>query len=61
VVQRSQIAPGLVETFLIARKEDNDRNLFLTKAVINLAMQIILPKGHGAPKDTTGKTKGQFY
>src|SRR4030095_10286825 len=60
VVQRSQIASGLVETFFIARQENNDPNLFLTKAVIDLAMQIVLPKGHRTPKDTTGETKGQF-
>ena len=30
-VQRSQIAPGLVETFFITREEDNNRNLFLRK------------------------------
>ena len=41
VIQRSQIASGLVETFFIARQENNDPNLFLTKAVIDLAMQIV--------------------
>src|SRR6266581_8916872 len=35
VVQRSQIASGLVETFFIARQEDNNCNLFLTKTVID--------------------------
>jgi len=33
-VQRSQIAPGLVETFLMAREEDNYPNLFFTKSII---------------------------
>jgi len=61
LVHRSQIAPGLVETFFIARQEDNDRNLFLTKAVIDLAMQIIRSEWHGTAKDTTGETKRQFY
>jgi hypothetical protein len=28
--------------------------------IIDLAMQIVLPKGHGTPKDTTGETKGQL-
>jgi len=32
-VQRSQMAPGLVETFFVACQKDNDGNLFLTKAV----------------------------
>src|SRR6266567_7038867 len=59
-IQRSQMAPGLVETFFVTRQEDNDRNLFLTKAVIDLAMEIIGSEGHGAPKDTTGETKGEF-
>ena len=60
VVQRSQIASGLVETFFIARQENNDPNLFLTKAVIDLAMEIIGSERHRTPKDTTRKTKGQF-
>jgi len=60
VVQRSQIAPSLVETFFITRQEDNNRNLFLTKSVVDLAMEIVLSKGHGTPKDTTGATKGEF-
>jgi hypothetical protein len=55
------MASRLVETFFIARQQDNDGNLFLTKSVIDLAMQIVLPKGHGTPKDTTGETKRQFY
>jgi len=59
-VQRSQIASCLVETFFITREKDNNRNLFLTKAVIDLAMQIVLPKGHGTSKDTTGETEKQF-
>jgi hypothetical protein len=41
-------------------QEDNNHNLYLTKLVIDLAMQIILLKGHGTPKDTTGETKGEF-
>jgi hypothetical protein len=49
-----------METFFITRQEDNDRGLFLTKSVIDLAMQIVLPKGHGTPKYTTGETKGEF-
>src|SRR6266705_4657346 len=60
-IQRSQMAPGLVETFVVTRQEDNDRNLFLTKAVIDLAMEIIGSEGHRTPKDTTGETKRQFY
>jgi len=60
VVQRSQIAPSLVETFFITRQEDNNGNLFLTKAVVDLAMEIIGSKGHGTPKDTTGQIKGEF-
>jgi len=59
-VQRSQMASGLVETFVVTRQEDNDPDLFLTKAVIDFAMEIIGSKGHRAPKDTTGETKGQF-
>jgi hypothetical protein len=59
-VQRSQIASGLVETFFVARQEDNNRNLFLTKLVINLAVEIIGSERHRTPKDTTGETKGQF-
>src|SRR5438309_11211451 len=59
-VQRSQIASSLVETFFVACQKDNNRNLFLTKAFIDLAMQIVLPKGHRTPKDTTGQTKGEF-
>src|SRR5438093_6027699 len=59
-IQRPQMAPGLVETLFIARKEDNERNLFLTKAVIDLAMQIIGSEWHGTPKDTTWQTKGEF-
>src|SRR5882672_6026810 len=59
-VQRSQMASCLVETFFVACQKDNNRNLFLTKAVIDLAMQIVLPEGHRTPKDTTGETKGQF-
>src|SRR5262249_14737790 len=60
VVQRSQMASGLVETLFVVRQEDNDRNLFLTKAVIDLAMEVIGSKGHGTAKDTTGETKGEF-
>jgi hypothetical protein len=41
-------------------QEDNDRNLCLTKAVIDLAMQIIGSERHRTPKDTTGETKRQF-
>src|SRR5215471_11246062 len=59
-VQRSQIASRLMKTFFIAREEDNDRNLFLTKSVIDLAMQIIGTKRHRTPKDTTRETEGQF-
>src|SRR5437764_13045323 len=59
-VQCSQIASGLVETFFVTRQEDDDRNLFLTKAVIDLAMQIIGSKRYGTLKDTTGETKAQF-
>src|SRR6266436_9048813 len=59
-VQRPQMASRLVETFFITRQEDNDRNLFLTKAVIDLAMEIIGSEWHRTPKDTTGETKGQF-
>ena len=59
-VQRSQIAPCPVETFVITRQEDNNRNLFLTKAVVDFAMEIIGSKGHGTPKDATGETEGQF-
>ena len=51
--------PGLVGTFFITRKEDNDRNLFFTKAVIDFAMEVIGSKGHWTAKDTTGqKPKG---
>src|SRR6266581_1976669 len=60
-VQRSQIAACLMETFVITRQEDNDRNLFLTKAVIDLAMEVIGAERHRTPKDATGETKGQFY
>jgi len=60
-VQRSQIASSLVETFVITRQEDNNGNLFLTKAVIDFAMQIIGSKWYGTLKDTTGETKRQFY
>src|SRR5262249_5776551 len=60
-VQRSQMASSPVETLFITRQEDNDPNLFFTKLVIDLAMQIIRSKWHWAPKDTTGETKGQFY
>src|SRR5262249_54931862 len=59
-VQRSQIAPRLVETFFITREEDNNRNLFLTKSIIGFAMEVIWSKGHRTPKDTTGETKRQF-
>jgi hypothetical protein len=59
-VPRSQIASCPVETFCVARKEDNDRNLFLTKSVIRLAMEIIGAERHGTPKDTTRETKGEF-
>ncbi|WP_410959844.1 hypothetical protein, partial [Salmonella sp. SAL4356] len=59
-VQRSQIATCPVETFFIARQEGNDPDLFLTKAVIDLTMEVIGSKGHGTPKDTTGETKGEF-
>jgi hypothetical protein len=54
------MASGLVETLFIARQEDNDPNLFLTKAVIDLAMKIIGSEGHGTSKDTTWQTKGEF-
>jgi hypothetical protein len=60
-VQGSQMASSPVETLCITRQEDNDPNLFFTKLVIDLAMQIIRSKWHWAPKDTTGETKGQFY
>src|SRR5262249_21175761 len=60
-VQRSQMASSPVETLCITRQEDNDRNLFLTKSIIGFAMEVVGSKGHGAPKDTTGETKGQFY
>jgi hypothetical protein len=60
VVQGSQIASGLVETLFVAREEDNDRNLFLTKLVIDLAMQIIGSEGHRTPKNATGQIKGEF-
>src|SRR5215813_14934867 len=60
-IQRSQIAPGLVKTFFIARQEDNNRNLFLTKPVIGFAMEIIGTKRHRTTKDTTGETKREFY
>src|SRR5438309_10922602 len=53
-VQRSQIASCLVETFFITGKEDNNCNLFLTKSVIDLAMEIIGSERHRTPKDTTG-------
>src|SRR5438093_12534690 len=59
-VQRSQMAACLMETLFVARQEDDDRNLFLTPAVIDLAMEIIGSERHGTPKDTTGETKGQF-
>jgi len=49
-----------METFFVTREEDNNGNLFLTKLVIDLAMEIIPPEGHGAPKDATRQTKGQF-
>jgi len=55
------MASRLVETCFIARKENNDPNLFLTKAVIDFAMQIIGSKWYGTLKDTTGETKRQFY
>src|SRR5262249_37706059 len=58
-VQRSQIVPGLVKTFFVTRQEDNDRNLFLTKLVINLAMEVIGSIWHWTTKDTTEETKGQ--
>src|SRR5215475_2385255 len=60
-VQRSQIASRLMETFFIARQEDDNRYLFLTPSVIDFAMEIIGSKWHGTSKDTTGETKGQFY
>jgi hypothetical protein len=44
---------------VVRSQEDNDRNLFLTPSVIDLAMQIIESKRHGTPKDTTGETQGQ--
>jgi hypothetical protein len=50
-----------METFFIAREEDNDRNLFLTKAVIDFAMQIIGSERHRTPKDMTGQTKRQCW
>ena len=59
-VPRSQMASFPVETLFVARQEDNDRNLFLTKSVIDLAMEIIGAERHGTPKDTTGETKGEF-
>jgi hypothetical protein len=54
------MASCLVETFFITREEDNNRNLFLTKTVIDLAMEVIGSEGHWTPKDTTGETKGEF-
>jgi hypothetical protein len=54
-IQRSQITSSLVETFFITRQKDNDSNLFLTKEVIDLAMEVIGTKRHGTPKDTTGE------
>src|SRR5215471_4508525 len=59
-VQRSQIASRLMETFCIARQENNDRNLFLTPSVIGFAMEVIGTKRHRTPKDTTWQIKGQF-
>src|SRR5216683_1272907 len=59
-IQRPQVASCLVETFFVTRQEDNNGNLFLTKLVIDLAMEIVPPEGHGTPKDTTGETKGQL-
>jgi len=59
-VQCSQIASRLVQTFFVARKEDNDGYLFLTKLVIDLAMQIIGSEGHRTPKNATGQIKGEF-
>jgi len=61
VVQRSQIASRLMKTFCVARQQDNDGNLLLTKSVIDLAMEIIGAERHRAPKDTTWQTKRQFY
>jgi hypothetical protein len=55
------MASCLVETLFVAREEDNAPNLFLAKAVIDFAMEIIGSKWHGTPKDTTGETKRQFY
>jgi len=55
------MAPCLVKTLFVARQEDNDRNLFLTKTVIDLAMEVIGAEWHRTPKDTTGQTEGEFY
>ena len=60
VVQRSQMASSLVETLFVARQENDNGNLCLMKLVIDLAMEIVLPKRHRTPKDTTEETKGQF-
>ena len=60
-VKFPQMASCLVQTFFITRQNDNDRNLFLTKSLIDLTMQIIESKWHGTPKDPTRQTQGQFY
>jgi len=49
-----------METLFITRQQDNDRNLFFTKTVIDLAMELIGSEWHRAPKETTGETEGQF-
>jgi hypothetical protein len=54
------MASGLVETFFVARQENDNGNLCLMKLVIDLAMEIIGSKRHGTPKDTTGEAKGEF-
>jgi hypothetical protein len=43
-----------METFFVARKEDDNGNLCLMKLVIDLAMEIIGSERHWTPKDTTG-------
>src|SRR4029453_7851546 len=60
-VQRPQMASSMVETLLVARQENDNGNLFLTKLVIDLGMQIIGSERHGTPKDTAGETIRQFY
>ena len=47
--------------FIALRELLNHRNLFLTKLVIDLAVEVVGSERHRTPKDPTWQTKGEFY